>query len=173
MNEQSNNETIAELLELSKKEKNVKQKLHYDAVLLFLEGYSRKEISDVLHIPQRTVSFHINSYQKGGIKALVIKKQPGYKKKLTDEQEKELFNIISTQTPQEAGIGVFANWTAPLACRLVEERFNVKYSERGMRNLFERIGLSYTRPTYTLAKADSQKQEAFKIEFETVKKTFE
>lgn len=84
-----------------------------------------------------------------------------------------MFNIISAQTPQEAGIGVFANWTASLVCRLVAERFKVEYSERGMRNLFDRIGLSYTRPSYTLAKADPKKQEAFKTEFETIKKTSE
>lgn len=173
MNEQHNEEAISKLLELSKKEKNVKQKQRYDVVLLFLEGYERKEISAVLHMPKRTSDHYIYLYQQGGADALLIKKQPGYKKKLTDEQEKELLNIISTQTPYEAGIGVFANWTAPLACRLVAERFKVEYSERGMRDLFKRVGLSYTRPTYTLAKADPEKQEAFKTEFETIKKTFE
>lgn len=170
MNEQHNNEAISKLLKLSKKEKNVKQKQRYDTVILFLEGHSRKEISAVLHIPKRTSDHYIHLYQQGGADALFIKKQPGYKKKLTDEQEKELFNIISTQTPQEAGIGVFANWTAALACCLVAERFKVKYSQRGMRNLFDRIGLSYTRPTYTLAKANPEKQEAFKTEFESIKK---
>ena len=90
---------------------------------------------------------------------------------LTDEQEKELFHIISTCTPEEAGVGVFANWTALLACRLVEERFRVKFSERGMRDLFYRIGLSYTRPTYTLNKADPEKQDAFHRQFEDLKKT--
>ena len=90
---------------------------------------------------------------------------------LTDEQEKELFHIISTCTPEEAGVRIFANWTAPLACRLVEERFQVKFSERGMRDLFYRIGLSYTRPTYTLNKADPEKQDAFRQQFEGLKKT--
>ena len=89
---------------------------------------------------------------------------------LTDEQEKELFHIISTCTPEEAGVGIFANWTAPLACRLVEERFQVKFSERGMRDLFYRIGLSYTRPTYTLNKADPEKQDALRQQFEGLKK---
>ncbi|RKI35521.1 winged helix-turn-helix domain-containing protein, partial [bacterium D16-59] len=34
---------------------------------------------------------------------------------------------------------------------------------RGMRDLFYRIGLSYTRPTYTLNKADSEKQDAWSV----------
>jgi putative transposase len=162
-----------ELLRLSKQERNVKQKNRYDVVLLFLEGHSRREISQVLHIPSRTVSSHIAAYQKSGISSLSIKKQPGRKKKLTDAQEQELKETISTQTPEKAGLGIFANWTAPLACQLVEQRYQVKFSERGIRNLFYRIGLSYTRPTYTLDKAAPKKQEEFRQEFDMVKKTLD
>ena len=147
----------AELLHLSKEKISVKQKRRYDTVLLYLEGYSRLEISTVLHIPRRTVSTYITLYQEGGVEALLIKKQTGREKKLTDEQEQELYQVISSCTPEEAGIGIFANWTALLACRLVEDRFHVTFSERGMRDLFYRIGLSYTRPTYTLNKADPEK----------------
>lgn len=160
-----------ELIRLSKQERNAKQKNRYDAVLLFLEGHSRHEISQILHTPSRTIAAHIAAYDASGISALHIKKQPGRKKKLTDEQEKELKDIITTSTPEEAGVGIFANWTAPLACQLVEQRYQVKFSERGMRDLFYRIGLSYTRPTYTLDKADPARQEDFLKEFDEVKKT--
>lgn len=160
------NSEIEKFVQLSKNEKNVKQKKRYDVVLLFPEGRSRREISEILHIPRRTVSGYISLYNEGGAEALLICKQPGRAKFLTDEQEKELFHIISTCTPEEAGVGIFTNWTAPLACRLAEERFLVKFSERGMRDLFYRIGLSYTRPTYTLNKADPEKQDAFRHQFE-------
>lgn len=161
------------LLQASKNEKNVKQKKRYDTVLLYMEGYSRIQISEILHIPHRTVCSYIASYQKGGMDALILVKQPGAVKKLSDEQEKLLFHIISTQTPEEAGVGIFANWTSSLACALVRERFGVIFSDRGMRNLFDRIGLSYTRPTYTLEKADPEKQEQFREKFEAFKKTSE
>ena len=95
----------------------------------------------------------------------------GYQKKLTDKQETELTEIITTQTPEEADVGVFANWTAALICHLVKEKYGVKYSERRMRDLLKRSGLSYTRPTYTLAKADPKKQEEFKEKFYELKKT--
>lgn len=171
MNNQSVNSEIEKFVQLSKTEKNVKQKKRYDVVLLYLEGHSRREISEVLHIPRRTVSSYISLYVEGGAEALRIRKQPGRAKFLTDGQEKELFHIISTRTPEEAGVGIFTNWTAPLACRLAEDRFRVKFSERGMRDLFYRIGLSYTRPTYTLNKADPEKQDAFRQRFEDLKKT--
>jgi transposase len=161
------------LLMASKNEKSVKQKNRYDVVLLYMEGYSRKKISEILHIPLRTVSYHILSYEKGGMESLLIVKQPGAQKKLTDEQETELLSVISTQTPEEAGLGVFANWTAALACAFVKQKFGISYSSRGMLNLFDRLGLSYTRPTYTLDKADPKKQEQFRKTFETLKKLLE
>lgn len=161
------------LLMASKNEKSVKQKNRYDVVLLYMEGYSRKKISEILHIPLRTVSYHILSYEKGGMESLLIVKQPGAQKKLTDKQETELLSVISTQTPEEVGLGVFANWTAALACAFVKQKFGISYSSRGMLNLFDRLGLSYTRPTYTLDKADPKKQEQFRKTFETLKKMLE
>ena len=161
---------IKEMLQRSKAEKNAKQKQRYDAVLLYLEGYNQSEISAYLHIPKRTIRYYIDKYRKGSISALLIRKAPGAKKKLTDEQESELKKVISTQTPEEAGIGIFANWTAKLACEWVACHYHVKFSESGMRDLFYRIGLSYTRPTYTLKKADPQKQEKFREQFEGLKK---
>ena len=161
---------LAEISHLADNEKNVKQKKRYDVIRLYLEGRRRWMIADIIHISEASVADYIRKYEKGGVEALIIRKQPGKERKLSEEQEKELFKTITSQTPEEAGIGVFANWTAPLACCLVKERYGVTFSERGMRNLFERIGLSYTRPTYTLKKADPEKQEAFKREFEDIKK---
>ena len=176
MNTMELNDSIKDyyrLLMASKNEKSVKQKNRYDVVLLYMEGYSRKKISEILHIPLRTVSYHILSYEKGGMESLLIVKQPGAQKKLTDKQETELLSVISTQTPKEVGLGVFANWTAALACAFVKQKFGISYSSRGMLNLFDRLGLSYTRPTYTLDKADPKKQEQFRKTFETLKKLLE
>ena len=107
------------------------------------------------------------------MESLLIVKQPEAQKKLTDKQETELLSVISTQTPEEVGLGVFANWTAALACAFVKQKFGISYSSRGMLNLFDRLELSYTRPTYTLDKADPKKQEQFRKTFETLKKLLE
>ena len=72
------------------------------------------------HICLKTVNTNVSLYKKGGTDALLIKKQPGVPKKLTAEQEKTLYDIIATKTPEEAGVGIFVNWTAPLACSLVK-----------------------------------------------------
>ena len=58
------------------------------------------------------------------------------------------------------------NGTAPLVRRLIQNRFGVTFSERGVRHLSYRLGFACTRPTYTLAKADPEKQAAFREAFE-------
>lgn len=42
---------------------------------------------------------------------------------------------------------------------------------RGMAEVLYRLNLSYTRPTYILKKADKEKQENFKKDFESIKNT--
>ena len=73
--------------------------------------------------------------------------------------------MITTKTPDELGFGYRKNWNANMARKWVSDNFQVEYSNRGMLQVLHRLNLSYTRPTYTLAKADLEKQEAFKEEF--------
>lgn len=160
---------IEKLYSLSKQEKNAKQKRRYDVVIAHFEGHNHALIAEMFHVSSRMITQCVSDYKKNGFEGLILKKSSGRPKHLTDKQEKELYDTIATMTPEEAGLGIFANWTASLACHFVKEKYGVIFSERGMRNLFERIGLSYTRPTYTLEKADPEKQEAFKEHFEQKK----
>lgn len=176
MNTKSIDELIKDyfrLLLASKGEKRAKQKKRFDTILLYMEGYPRKQIAEILHIPHRTVNYYIARYKKEEFDALFLMKQPGAPKKLSDEQEKEPVFTVCNRTPEEAGVGIFANWTAPLACTFVKKEFGVSFSHRGMQDLFARLGLRYTRPTYTLNKADPEKQAQFRSVCEELKKTAE
>ena len=79
--------------------------------------------------------------------------------------------FITEKLPKEVGLEPHCNWTAPLACKYVKDHYGVTFSERGMRDVFYRLNLSYTRPTYVLAKADPQKQAEFVEKLEDIKKT--
>ena len=102
---------------------------------------------------------------------MILGKAKGRERKLNTEQESELYRVVSEKLPKEVGLEPFCNWTSPLACQYVKKHFGVEFSERGMRDVFYRLNLSYTRPTYTLEKADSVKQEEFKKQLEEIKKT--
>ncbi|MNF88877.1 hypothetical protein D3C84_713800 [compost metagenome] len=89
---------------------------------------------------------------------------------MTEEQELEVCYLIVEKTPEDVGFPAEMNWTAPLVRDWIERTFDVKYSDRGARKLLKQLGFSYTKPSYTLAKADPAKQAAFKETFEAVKK---
>jgi len=61
--------------------------------------------------------------------------------------------------------------TAPLLREWIYREWNIIYKDRAVLNILHRLGFSHTRPTYTLEKADEQKQQVFRETFETYKKT--
>ena len=163
-------ETIGKLKKLARKSKNARQRRQYDIVRLHLEGWKKPEIAKIMDMSLYGIYKVLNRYKANGIEGLLLGKAKGRERKLSAEQEDELYRVITEQLPKDVGLESFCNWTAPLACKFVKERFGVEFSERRMRDVFYRLQLSYTRPTYTLAKADSAKQEEFKERLEGIKK---
>jgi transposase len=65
------------------------------------------------------------------------------------------------------------NWTLAIIEDFIQKEWGQTYTLRGISRLLEDLGLSYTRPTYTLKKADKDKQKEFKDEtFPALKKAF-
>ncbi|PEY28151.1 hypothetical protein CN354_28410 [Bacillus cereus] len=56
------------------------------------------------------------------------------------------------------------NWTLALVVSFVEQKWQKKYTLRGMSRLLRSLGLSYSKATYTLAQGDTVKQAAFREE---------
>lgn len=94
----------------------------------------------------------------------------GASKKINEAQEKIMLETITTKTPEDVGFEAKKNWTIELVRQWVIKEFNITMSHRGIAYVLHRLNLSYTRPTYVLAKADKEKQEKFKTDFEVLKK---
>ncbi len=165
-------ESIEILKKLARKSKEARQRRQYDIVRLSLKGRKPSEIAEIMDMSLQGIYNVLNRYKTSGVEGLILGKAKGRERKLTAEQESELYEVISEKLPKDVGLEPFCNWTAPLACKYVKNLFGVEFSERGMRNVFYRLKLSYTRPTYTLAKADPVKQEEFKERLEGIKKDF-
>ena len=159
-----------ELQRLQRKAKDVIMYRKYQVIILHAKGYTRTKIAEIVGLNRKTVGTYINQYETNGVEGLTPKKPPGRPSLLTKEQEQQLYTTISQKTPEEVGFDGIKNWTAKIACFWALNEFNVKYSVNGMLDLFHRLNLSYTRPTYTLAKADPEKQRQFKENFEGIKK---
>ena len=155
-------EEIRKLKEMARKAHDARQRRQYDIVRLYLEGRKKPEIAEIMDMSLQGIYNVLNKHKANGIEGLLLGKAKGRERKMSAEQESELCKVISEKLPKDVGLEPFCNWTAPLACKYVKDHFGIDFSERGMRDVFYRLKLSYTRPTYTLAKADPVKQEEFK-----------
>ena len=122
------------------------------------------------NIEEHTVSIYIKNYKEKGLDGLNIAHGGGANKKINEEQEKIIVETITTKTPEDVGFESKKNWTIELIRQWVIQEFNISMSHRGIAYVLHRLNLSYTRPTYVLAKADKEKQEKFKNDFEDLKK---
>lgn len=166
--EQSDFDEIKKAL---KENKDLRLHIRYMAILNFLQGYNFKEIASMLNISAQTVSTYVRKYRKLGIDGLkIICKSKGAPRYLDGKQESELINIILTKTPDEVGFTGMKNWDSSIIGQLVFQKYGVSFGRTGMIKLLHRNGLSYTRPTYSLEKADKAKQEEFKDNFKLLKK---
>ncbi|MBJ8024994.1 helix-turn-helix domain-containing protein [Bacillus cereus] len=86
---------------------------------------------------------------------------------MTLEQEERIYEVVVHHTPSELGLKSEMNWTAPLLREWIYREGNIIYKDRAILNILHRLGFSHTSPTYTLEKADEQKQQAFRETFET------
>lgn len=163
---------IAELQKAMKQTQDRRMFERYQAVFLCLSGDTQEEAARITGRSRRSVNSYVTAYKKAGLAGLERGKGTGKPKRLTDDQEKALETVISEQLPSDVGFEHRANWTLSLAAQYVEREWGVSYSLKGMSIVLKRLGLSFTRPTYTLEKADQEKQRQFKEDtFPTLKKT--
>ena len=88
---------------------------------------------------------------------LISLPKPECPRKLSPEQEAELIDTIINKTPADDGIEPYMTWD----CYPGETSIWVSFSKGGMHDMLLRLGFSYTRPTYSLAKASQEKKKEF------------
>ncbi len=142
----------------------------YQAIKLALEGLKNTQIAKIISRTSNTVAKYVNSFREGGMEALFLKKSPVRPRFLSPEQEQQMYEIIVNSTPAEQGFLAEMNWTAPLVQAWIKKQYGVNYADRSVRELMYRLGMSFTAPTYRLAKADPEKQKAFLARFECLRK---
>lgn len=158
------------LKKLAKDTKSVRMYKRYSVILKYFDGLTNRKIAEMENIDEHTVGIYIKNYKFKGVDGLNIARSSGAKRKLNIEQEKIIVETITMNTPDQVGFECRKNWTIELIRQWVINNFNVTMSHRGMAEVLYRLNLSYTRPTYVLAKADKEKQEVFKKDFEVLKK---
>lgn len=151
-------------------QKKVKIFKRFQALYLYLSGKTCKEVAKIVGLNKCTVSEINQIYKNEGLAGIPYKPPTGRPPKLTKEQQAGLKEIILNKLPVDVGFPAEFNWTAGLIAKYIKQEYGFDYTIRGITKMLDRLNLSYTRPTYVLAKADKQKQEQFVQDFENVKK---
>ncbi|MGN7479551.1 winged helix-turn-helix domain-containing protein [Solibacillus silvestris] len=69
--------------------------------------------------------------------------------------------VIAQGPPVDVGFKAKYTWTLPLVAAWIELEFDVAYSPAGFSKMLKRLGFSYPKATYTLERADLEKQREF------------
>ncbi|MCR8636976.1 IS630 family transposase [Paenibacillus radicis (ex Xue et al. 2023)] len=169
-----NTQEIGKLNQLMKETHDKRLYERYLAVRLHLEGYTFTEISHLLRLVRQTISIYWHSYQEKGIDGLPLKHSPGKPCFLNEEQHEQLAYLLIHKQPADVGFEARYTWTLPLIAAWIKQEFGVEYSVRGVSKMLKRLGFSFTKATYTLAKADPEAQAAFKdVTFPELKRQLE
>jgi transposase len=128
------------------------------AVLLYDKGWSYRQISEALFLDEETISKHVEEYKTEG--KLKNADCGGSESKLNPAQTAELVEHLDKVTYAKAS----------QVCIHVQEKYGVTYSVNGMTDWLKHNGFSFKKPHEVPAKADPEKQEAFKKEYERLKK---
>lgn len=126
-------------------------------IMMCMDGHGVLEISRILKISNTTARKYIRLFNSGGLQELLdYVKASGAPCKLSEAERQWCYEIFQ-QTPKEVGFGISANWTSPMMQEFIEKEFNKKLTSSGILRMLYRMGFSFTRPTYTLARADKKK----------------
>ena len=149
-------ETVESLKKLRSQIEVKKAKIKISAVLMCIDGNGVRQIGKLLHIDMQTASRYIRAFNEGGVdKLLSYKKSPG-RPPILSEQESDFCKEMFEMTPEEAGLGINVNWNSRIMQDFIEKEFGKKMQKTSVIDMLHRMGFSFTRPTYTLARADKK-----------------
>jgi len=121
------------------------------ALLWLADGETEKEVGRRLGVDRKTVGEWVQTFRAHGIDGLCTLNYQGDPGELSVEQIAEC--------KAEAAKGTFRS--AKQIAAWIKERFQVSYSESGVKALMHRIGVSYHKSSGVLWKADRTAQEQF------------
>lgn len=132
-----------ELEGLARREKDARQRDRYRSVALAMDGLEGEEVAEQVGRSPRFVDEWVGRYRRGGLEALVPRKQPGRSPKLKPGQEEELKAMLDAGPPPSSGLSAYRGRDV---CELVEREFGVVHTLGGIYDVLRRLGYSSLVP---------------------------
>lgn len=152
-----------ELVELYKKEKNIKLKERYQALYLMIELENCTKVAEVIKKSRSSVQAWVKTFNEGGLEAIVPKSPPGRPSRLTETQKMILQSDVATH-PRALDYE-FSNWEGKSVSEHIKNKFGILLKVRQCQYLLHELGFTLQRPRYKFPKADPEEQRKFLQEF--------
>jgi transposase len=146
----------SELISRHRHEGNARFADRLKTVLWRDDGFSYQQIARLLFRDEDTVRHYERVFRERGLEALMSDHFQPYAGKLSESQERQLYEYVSTHLFLDVG---------PIRA-YVEEQFQVSYSVSGTRDLLHRLGFAYKKPSHAPGKADLERQRTFAEAFD-------
>jgi transposase len=148
---------------------NGHERQRYHALILVHQGYSYREVGQILLVDEETISRWVQQYQERGLGGLT--NAPGWggehgQREVNAEQVEDLKRILREEAMPGTAVG--SGWTNKAVRHLLGERFGVQYSKSGVRKLFAHLGWSYQRGRKLYIRRDPVDQARYELETYTV-----
>lgn len=125
-----------------------------------IEGMDRKSAAAAAGLERQALTDAIKRYNTEGLEGLRDRPRSGRPRRLTRTQERELAaTIVKGPDPEADGISAY---TLDDLCELVETRYKMTYTDRGMSTLIKRLGFSRQKARPHHPERDAAAQAAFK-----------
>ena len=152
-----------ELRRLAKASVDPRQVRRLLALAAVYDGMNRTEAAKVGGMDRQTLRDWVHRFNEEGPEGLKNRPGAGRPRGLSDAQLAELSEIVETgPDPKVDGV---VRWRRVDLVRLIEERFEVTYSERGISELLSVLRFSHISARPQHPKQDERVMEAFKKTF--------
>ena len=126
------------------------------AIQLIAQGYTKREVANILQVTEASVYGWQKAYQEGGLAALSTKVASGRKRLLSDEQMLRLARMLRLN-PRQLELD-FGLWTRKRVREIVFREFGIDYTEQNIGKLLKLLGFSPQRPVYQALQQDEEKR---------------
>jgi transposase len=149
----------------------IQQELRNKSVDMFLEGYSKIDISKQLGVSRRSVYKWVKAYNESGDKGLKICKRGRPEgSQLKPWQSAQIVKIIRNYCPDELSMPFFL-WTRESVGLLIREKFKIKLSKWTVGRYLARWGFSPQKPARRAIEQNPKAIEHwFKVEYPAIQK---
>src|SRR5215210_687724 len=155
------------------KKRNPHERQRCHALLLVAKGYSYNQIADILFLDEETIRQWARRYEEKGLDGLKNNPLWGgeHGQRLVNNQG---MTRLSTLLESEAqpGTEVGSGWRLKAIRQLIQERFSIHYSRRGVRKLLHGIGWSYQRGRKLYIRRSEVEQARFELETREILEEF-